>query len=74
MYPAVIVEIPNCLAFRMTLKRQSLKSFSKTSAQQAIDGKLGDELAKFLYANKDKPDEILLKSNFKLVNQFVINY
>ena len=48
------------------------KSFSKTSAQQAIDGKLGDELAKFLYANKDKPDEILLKSNFKLVNQFVI--
>ena len=49
------------------------KSFSKTSAQQAIDGKLGDELAKFLYSNKDKPDEILLRSNFKLVNEFVIN-
>jgi hypothetical protein len=48
------------------------KSFSRTSAQQAIDGKLGDELAKFIYKNKDKPDEILLKSNFKLVNQFVI--
>lgn len=49
------------------------KSFSKASAQQTLDGKLGDELAKFLYANKDKPDEILLKSNFKLVNEFVIN-
>ena len=48
------------------------KSFSRTSAQEAIDGKLGDELAKFLYANKDKPDEILTKSNFKLVNEFVI--
>ena len=48
------------------------KSFSKTSAKEAIDGKLGDNLAEFLYENKDKPDEILLKSNFNLVNQFVI--
>jgi hypothetical protein len=48
------------------------KSFSKTSAQQAIDGKLGDELALFIYKNRNRPDEILLKSNFKLVNQFVI--
>ena len=47
------------------------KSFSKTSAKEAIDGKLGDNLAEFLYDNKDKPDEILLKSNFNLVNQFV---
>ena len=48
------------------------KSFSKTSAKEAIDGKLGDNLAEFLYNNKDKPDEILLKSNFNLVNQFVV--
>ena len=49
------------------------KSFSKTSAQQAIDGEFGTKLAKFLYENRDKPDEILLRSNFKLVNEFVIN-
>jgi hypothetical protein len=49
------------------------KSFSKTSAEQFLNSKQGDILAKFLYDNKDKPDEILLKSNFKLVNQFVIN-
>jgi len=48
------------------------KSFSKTSAKQFIDSKQGDVLAKFLYDNRNKPDEILLKSNFKLVNQFVI--
>jgi len=48
------------------------KSFSKTSAKQFLDSEAGDELAKFLYNNKDKPDEILLKSNFKLVNQFAI--
>ena len=48
------------------------KSFSKTSAKEAIDGELGTKLAKFLYENRNNPDEILLKSNFKLVNQFVI--
>ena len=48
------------------------KSFSKTTAKEAIDGKFGTKLAKFLYENRNKPDEILLKSNFKLVNQFVI--
>src|SRR5210317_718887 len=48
------------------------KSFSKTSAKQFLDSEAGNILAKFIYDNKDKPDEILLKSNFKLVNQFAI--
>ena len=48
------------------------KSFSKTSAEEFLNSKAGDKLAEFLYNNKDKPDEILLKSNFKLVNQFAI--
>ena len=48
------------------------KNFSKTTAREAIDGKLGDNLADFLYANKDKPANILEQSNFNLVNKYVI--
>lgn len=48
------------------------KNFSKTTVREAIDGKLGDTLADFLYANKDKPANILEQSNFNLVNKYVI--
>lgn len=48
------------------------KNFSKTTAREAIDGKFGDRLADFLFENKDKPATILEKSNFNILNKYVI--
>ena len=48
------------------------KNFSKTTVQEAIDGKFGDRLADFLFQNKDKPANILEKSNFNVLNKYVI--
>jgi hypothetical protein len=62
------------------------KNFSKTTVADALNNKeiiiregrkikkvkLGDNLADFLYANKDKPANILEQSNFNLVNKYVI--
>tara|TARA_R100000808_G_C2152951_1_gene162759 strand:- start:808 stop:5586 length:4779 start_codon:yes stop_codon:yes gene_type:complete len=47
------------------------KTFSRRSAQEFIDSKAGDEIWLFLFNNRDKPVDILTKSNFKLVNRYV---
>jgi len=49
------------------------KMLAKTTVKEVMDGKVGDRLADFLYINKDKPDVIITKSNFNLVNKYVVN-
>jgi len=48
------------------------KSFSRTTAEEVINGELGNKLFLFLYKNKDKPADIMEKSNFSLVNKYVV--
>ena len=48
-------------------------SFSRGTAEQVINSRLGDKLADFLYQNRDKPATILEKSNFKFVNKYIVS-
>jgi len=47
--------------------------FSRGTADQVINSRLGDKLADFLYQNRNNPKTILEESNFKFVNKYIVS-
>jgi len=48
------------------------KSFSRTTAEEVINGEIGNKIFLELYKLKDKPADLMEKTNFRLVNKYVV--
>ena len=48
------------------------KSFSRTTAEEVINGEIGNKIFLELYKLKDKPADLMEKTNFSLVNKYVV--